>query len=188
VHGFFEGGFLVEAGKLSGNSLSPLIARADFPESWRIVIGIPPGMLGLHGAEESETFQMSQLLRMSLQKTDTLCRLVLLGMLPALAEEDCQAFGEAMHDFNTLAGEAFAEVQGGVYASKAVAELVDFIRRQGIAGVGQSSWGPAVFAIVADPDRAKGLARQIQEQFALEPSRVFTTAARNQAAVVESSA
>jgi beta-RFAP synthase len=182
VHGFFEGGFLVEAGKLSRESLSPLVAHVPFPESWRIALAIPPGRLGLHGIEEREAFQ--RLRGISLEKTDTLCRLALLGMLPALAEQDWKAFGEALHDFNVLAGEAFAETQGGVYASEAVAELVGFIRHQGIAGVGQSSWGPAVFAISADPDQAKTIVRQIQEKFALEPSRVFTTSACNRGAVI----
>jgi beta-ribofuranosylaminobenzene 5'-phosphate synthase len=182
VHGFFEGGFLVEAGKRTGDSLAPLITRAAFPESWRIVLILPPGRPGLHGLEESEAFQ--KLHGMSQEKTDRLCRLVLLGLLPALAEKDWKGFGEALHEFNALAGETFAGIQGGVYAGEAVAEIVRHIRQQGIAGAGQSSWGPCVFAVAADEDQAYRLARNIQGKFPFGPSNVFVTPASNQGAVI----
>src|SRR6185437_1004041 len=77
-------------------------------------------------------------------RTDVLCRLVLLGLLPALVERDADAFGEAVYEFNARVGEAFAPVQGGVYASARIAELVAFVRGQGVRGVGQSSWGPKI--------------------------------------------
>ena len=86
----------------------------------------------------------------------TLCRLVLLGMLPALAEHDLEAFGEALYDFNCRAGEPFAPVQGGVYAGPRIAEVVAFVRQQGVRGVGQSSWGPTVFAVTEDEAGAEG--------------------------------
>src|SRR5208282_5500231 len=99
-----------------------------------------------------------------------LCRLVVLGMLPALVEADLEAFGEAVHDFNARAGETFAAVQGGIYASPRGAEIVAFLRRSGIRGVGQSSWGPALFAVVEDDDRARALAEALRARFALNPS------------------
>ncbi len=186
VHGFFEGGFLVEAGKHCCEAIAPLVARALFPESWRVVLVIPPGKPGHHGIEESEAFQKLQARGIPLEKTNTLCRLVLLGMLPALAERDWKAFGEALHDFNAMVGETFADVQGGVYASEAVAEIVRFIRQEGIPGVGQSSWGPALFAVAADPDQASGLARRIEAKFQLGASRILVTSACNQGAVIRS--
>ncbi len=85
-------------------------------------------------------------------RTDALCRLILLGMLPALVERDCQVFGEALYEFNHRVGEAFAPAQGGVYAGPVVTGLVEWFRRQGVSGVGQSSWGPTVFAVVADAE------------------------------------
>jgi beta-RFAP synthase len=184
VHGFFEGGFLVEAGKRSGESLAPLVARVIFPESWRIVLVVPPGRPGLHGLEESEAFEKLQ--GIPQEKTDTLCRLVLLGMLPALAEKDWKTFGEALHEFNARAGETFASIQGGVYAGEAVGEIVRYIRQQGIPGAGQSSWGPAVFAMAADEDQARSVCRQVQEKFSLQPSCVFITSARNEGAEIRS--
>ncbi len=158
VHGFAQGGFLVEAGKSSGADLSPLVARLEWPADWRVLFVVPPVPPGCHGAAERAAFER---LTYSPAATEALCRLVLLGMLPALAEGDLPAFGEAAHDFNARVGELFAPVQGGAYASPAVAELVEFFRRRGVAGVGQSSWGPGVFAFVGDEERARWLRDQL---------------------------
>jgi predicted sugar kinase len=76
----------------------------------------------------------------------------------------------------------FAPVQGGTYAGPRVAALVEFIRAQGIAGVGQSSWGPAVFAVVADEERAEGLVRLLSKQFGLPARQAWATPAANHGA------
>lgn len=183
VHGFAAGGFLVEPGKRSDDGVSPLLVRLPFPNSWRVVVAVPPAEPGLHGSREREAFR-ELLGRPSLAATTAvLCRLVLLGMLPALMEEDLDGFGEALHDFNARVGEAFAPVQGGTYAGRGVAEVVDFLRRQGVRGVGQSSWGPAVFAVVGDEDQAEDLARRLGRQLA-SGSPVFVTRGCNHGAEV----
>ena len=181
-HGFFHGGFLVEAGQSRAAAASPLIARVPFPESWRIVLVIPPWGTGLHGQEESEAFQ--QLHALPLSQTEKLCRLVLLGLLPALIDNDLAAFGEALFDFNHSAGQAFAAIQNGTYASPRIAELIQFIRQQGIAGVGQSSWGPTVFAVVEDELRGNELTRRIRDAFGLQEHEVMVTRACNQGASI----
>lgn len=183
VHGFGAGGFLVDGGKREAEALAPLVARADFPEDWRIVVVLPASGPGLHGLPERQAFDRLSAAPADPAHTDALCRLVLLGMLPALAECDIEAFGEAVHDFNVRVGEAFAPVQGGIYASPAVAELVAFLRRAGDRGVGQSSWGPAVFAVAADEDRATDLAASLRLRFSLDKSQVVVTRGDNQGAV-----
>jgi beta-RFAP synthase len=185
VHGFIQGGFLVEGGKGSQQALPPLLARLPFPESWRLVLVLPTDGLGLHGTKEHDAFQTLQRRRIPPTTTDTLCRLVLLGMMPALAEEDWLAFGEAIYDFNARVGELFAPFQGGKYSHRLGEELVPFIRRQGIFGVGQSSWGPAFFAITPDDDRAGDLIRRIRDRFDLGAAEVFSTQASNEGAVTD---
>jgi predicted sugar kinase len=86
----------------------------------------------------------------------------LLGLLPALIERDAQTFGEAVFDFNARVGELFAPVQGGTYASKSATGLIDYLRREGVPGVGQSSWGPTVFAFVRDADHAAYLSERVR--------------------------
>jgi predicted sugar kinase len=96
-----------------------------------------------------------------------------------------RAFGEALYDFNLRAGEAFANVQGGFYASPRIAEAVEFIRSEGVYGAGQSSWGPTVFAIAETQEEADALAEKLRVQFSLGPDRIFVTPACNTGAVAE---
>jgi beta-RFAP synthase len=185
VHGFGQGGFVVEGGRRVGETVAPLVAWVPFPETWQLLVIFPPGRSGLHGRLEEEVFACLVQGRFALETTDTLCRLVVLGMLPALREGDLEAFGEALFDFNLRAGEMFAAVQGGPYASQEVADLAAFLRRQGVRGVAQSSWGPALFAVTADPERAASLACRIREQFPMDPAAVLVTRACNRGAVME---
>jgi len=183
-HGFFHGGFLVEAGQTSHSRISPLVTRLPFPEAWRIVLVIPPWGAGLHGFEESGAFRQLLTDGIPLQRIEHLCRLVLLGLLPALVEVDFKSFGEALFDYNILAGEVFSKAQGGTYASSQIAEVIGFIRRQGVAGVGQSSWGPTVFSIMEDEAVANDLAGRIRKGFHLQEKDVLVTSACNQGATV----
>jgi beta-RFAP synthase len=184
VHGFARGGFLVEAGKTSREALAPLVAHRDFPEEWPIVLVLPAEAQGLHGLGETQAFARLAAEGLPQARTDRLCRLVLLGLLPALAERDLPAFGEAVYEFNRLVGEAFRPVQGGVYAHPRGAEVVAFVRRQGVRGVGQSSWGPALFAVTSDPERAAALAQDLRRHFSLQPGEVLVTGAANDGAAV----
>jgi beta-RFAP synthase len=184
AHGFARGGFLVEAGKTDGQALAPLVAQAAFPEAWRVVLVLPGGARGLHGPGECRAFERLADLRPDPARTAALCRLVLLGLLPALAERDLPAFGEALYEFNRRVGEAFRPVQGGVYAHPGSEEVVGFVRRQGVRGVGQSSWGPALFAVTADAGAGDALARQVGRHFGLGPDEVLVAAAANEGARV----
>jgi beta-RFAP synthase len=117
--------------------------------------------------------------------TERLCRLVLLGLLPALVERDLAVFGEALHELNRLVGEAFRHLQGGIYAHPEAADLVAFLRRQGIRGVGQSSWGPTLFAVVA-LGQAEHVAALLRERCsgAFTAGVVIVTSAANEGAEV----
>lgn len=180
LHGFDQGGLLVEAGKTSEADISPLVARGAFPEEWRVLLLLPRGARGLHGQPEKDAF--AQLARQaSPSTTDVLCRLTLLGMLPALHEKDLPAFGEALYEFNQRVGEMFRPAQGGVYAHPRTAEIVKFLRARGVHGVGQSSWGPAVFAILP-ADLAVEAATQVHDRFGLDESEWILTSARNEGA------
>ena len=149
VHGFELGGFLVEGGKTLDAAVSPLLLRHDFPDDWHILLITPRDWHGTHGCREIEAFRDLMIQERDDRTTETLCRLVLLGMLPALIERDLPAFGEAIYDFNRRVGEMFQTVQGGIYAHPRIEEIVKILRGAGVRGVGQSSWGPTVFAVGA---------------------------------------
>jgi len=183
IHGFAQGGLLVDGGKAVATAVAPLVARHDFPEIWQVLLILPAWAQGLHGTAERQAFQQLLDTGTAAATTDALCRLALLGLLPALVERDLAGFGEALHEFNARVGEAFAPVQGGVYAHPRLAELVAFLRAQGARGVGQSSWGPAIFAVWTE-DAAADLARRVRERFGLSAAEVFVTTACNRGALV----
>jgi len=89
--------------------------------------------------------------------------LVLLGILPALAEGNLAAFGAALSEVQVINGRWFAHAQGGTFAPGPSSELVRRMREWGAAGIGQSSWGPAVYGIVDGDDAAELLARRVRE-------------------------
>lgn len=158
VHGFACGGLIVDAGKTNADALGTLAVRQALPGEWRVVLLTPSGPRW-HGDSERRVFGQAHLAT-PLAITNTMCRLIVCDLLPALAEADCEATGQALFAYNQLAGRAFAPVQGGTYASPAIAEAIAQLRGLGVAGVGQSSWGPTVFALCADADRAAWVANR----------------------------
>jgi beta-ribofuranosylaminobenzene 5'-phosphate synthase len=89
--------------------------------------------------------------------TERLCRLVLLEMLPALADADAERFGAALTEYGQSVGNYFKPVQGGEYANPQMAELAHWLRSAGIRGVAQTSWGPTLAVCCADSERAQVL-------------------------------
>ena len=121
---------------------------------------------------------------MPLETTAELCHEILLTLLPAAAEHDVVRFGQAVYALNRRVGECFAAAQGGVYADPLLQDVVTFVRAQGFEGVGQSSWGPTLFAVTRDADEAAGLAGMIRARFAFAPDEVIITSANNDGATI----
>lgn len=152
VHGFEHGGLIVDAGKLPGEDVSPLLAHVQLPQEWRVVVFASPVSGNWHGHHERTAFATARG-----GDPAALRRLAETAIIPAVRAGDVTAFGDAVHEFNRRAGEPFAAAQGGAYASAGIEELIAELRQSGIHGVGQSSWGPTVFAIVPDSDTALSL-------------------------------
>ena len=184
LHGFVHGGLIVDGGRRNQADPPPLVARAHFPEDWSILIVRPPGPRGRHGEEENQAF--SELPVLPERITERLCRLVLLGILPALAEHNLPAFGAAVSELQHHVGSLFAPLQGGLYASRESAALIDELERLGLAGAGQSSWGPSLYAFgeVSESEQMSISAR-IQSDFGLDASAILWTRAANHGAVLE---
>jgi len=183
IHGFDHGGFLVEGGKREDRAIAPLIFQHPFPPEWRIVVAVPRGECGLHGNAEREAF--SRMDTLAAGSEQPLSRLTLIGILPALLEGQFAEFSESLYDFNRLAGELFRTVQGGPY-SRAAGAVVEAMRRLGVMGVGQSSWGPAVFAVTQDAESALSLAERLRTSSDLPALDIWTAQALNSGASFES--
>jgi beta-ribofuranosylaminobenzene 5'-phosphate synthase len=160
----FEGGGLVVEGGRRANSdaIGPLIARLPFPPSWRCVVAVPKRAPAISGEDEAEA--LAKLPPPPDGQVEEVAHLVLMVLLPALAEGDLDAFGRSLTAIQTITGQWFAPVQGGAFAPGPSAELVHRMADWGVSGVGQSSWGPAVYGIVdGGDDEGSRLADRVRQ-------------------------
>lgn len=184
VAAFEQGGLLVDGGKsvqaVAENSfkIPPLVARLAFPPEWSILVALPRGQEKLFGSAEKKVFQTLE--PMTEQMSGAICRLVLMKLLPALCEEDLTTFGEGINEIQSYLGDYFTPVQGGRYASPTGADLADFWLKLGVAGVGQSSWGPAVYGFITKKNEESFL--QQTREFLGGGEPVFVAKGRNQGA------
>ena len=145
---FEKGGFVVDGGKSAAENapFPSLIYHQPFPTEWRFVVAIPNLTEGLSNSQENHAFE--RLSKMPAEDVGKICRLTMLKLLPSLAEIDIKNFGEALTGIQEIVGGYFAQVQGGKFTRADVAECIEFMKEIGAYGVGQSSWGPALYGVV----------------------------------------
>jgi beta-ribofuranosylaminobenzene 5'-phosphate synthase len=156
---FALGGFIVEGGRRAGaDTIAPLLARYPIPEGWRCVVAVPDGAPGLYGEAEAAAF--ARLPPPPEREVERVAHLVLMQLLPALVEADLPSFGAALTEVQRVTGAWFASQQGGAFASGPSATLVRRMPEWGAVGVGQSSWGPAVYGLVEREESGRALAER----------------------------
>ena len=159
---FEDGGLVVEGGRRAGSDeCGPLIARVPIPSTWFCILAIPEGAPGISGAGEAEAF--AKLPAPPERDVERVAHIVLMSLLPALADADLPGFGRALTEVQEITGQWFTSVQGGTFAPGGSADLVRRLREWGASGVGQSSWGPAVYGIVEGHEAAGRLADRVVE-------------------------
>jgi beta-RFAP synthase len=153
---FEGGGFVLEGGRREGGGLAPLLLRHPMPPSWRCLVVVPRAVAGLSGAAEAQAFRT--LPPPPEREVEAVSHLVLMGMLPALVEGRLAEFGAALTEVQRVTGGWFAPAQGGAFAPGPTATLIEALRAEGAVGVGQSSWGPTVYALAGSDADAAALA------------------------------
>ena len=160
--GIFElGGFVVDGGRGDTDAAPPVISRLPFPEEWRVVLLFDRQLSGLHGEREAAAFR--ELPRFPEHRAERMARLVLMKLLPALAEAQLADFGSALTDLQQTIGDHFAAAQGGRYASRRVEHALQRLAGWGAAAYGQSSWGPTGFAIFAGQAAAEAAIQRLAQ-------------------------
>jgi beta-ribofuranosylaminobenzene 5'-phosphate synthase len=160
---FALGGFIVEGGRRAGaKEIAPLLARFAIPEHWRCVVAVPAGPPGLSGEAEAAAFE--RLPPPSEREVERVAHLVLMQLLPALVEDDLGSFGAALTEIQRVTGGWFASQQGGIFAPGPSATLVRQMAEWGALGVGQSSWGPAVYGLVGSETEGRALAARVADR------------------------
>ena len=169
---FAHGGFVLEGGRADhADGVAPLLAHLAFPAAWRCIVAVPQGKPGLAGDQEAAAF--ARLPAPDAREVEQVAHLVLMQLLPALAEGDLVGFGTALGEVQRITGGWFAPAQGGVFAPGATRELVERLREWGAVGVGQSSWGPAVYGIVGEAAAARVLAGRVRGALGPEGGAVY---------------
>jgi beta-ribofuranosylaminobenzene 5'-phosphate synthase len=178
---FEAGGAVLDSGPRDG-ALPELVARVPFPESWRVLLIFDAHAKGLDGASEVAAFEA--LPAFPNAEADALRMRIMERALPALEHSDFAGFCAEVGHLQQVMGAYFAPLQGGPYTSPHVAELLAWLRKQGVTGLGQSSWGPTGFAFAASAQEGEALLAAAKAH-AQEGTLRFTLAqGRNQGAEI----
>ena len=162
--GLFEtGGVVVDGGRGAKTITPPAISRAEFPQNWRVILVRDTAALGLYGSNEKEAF--ASLAPLSTHASGELCRLVLMQVLPSLAEREFAAFTSAITRIQQIVGDYFAPAQSGRrFTSPKVETLIERLQTAGATGIGQTSWGPTGFAFAESEDLAEKFCASVKAQ------------------------
>jgi beta-ribofuranosylaminobenzene 5'-phosphate synthase len=184
IGAFALGGVILDGGRAEEDDTPPpIVSRLDFPEAWRVLLIVDPKNGGLHGPAEYEAFRL--LPQFPERLAADLSRLMLMQALPALAEADLPRFGEAVSELQRRVGDYFSPVQGGRFSSPHVAAALAWLEAAGIAGFGQSSWGPTGFAFAASPAEGEALMAEAERRWG-GSLRFRLVKGRNRGAEIES--
>lgn len=177
---FRHGGFVFDTGKSRDDDIPKLLLRLSFPDDWRFVVLLPKGR-GLSGAEEKRVFESN--IEIPEHLVFRACFYMFHELATAVADRDFRAFSNALAALQETVGEMFKHFQGGVFADWCKG-AVDLLKRVGVVGVGQSSWGPAVYGVVESEDEASRIVDKIRSGF---DGAVFVAKPDNKGAIVERS-
>jgi len=184
VAAFERGGFILDGGhKFSQKKAflpsaasklppAPVLLRRDFP-GWDVVVAVPE-QKGASQKNEVDIFRKE--CPVPLQEIEKLSHVILMRLLPSLAEEDLVTFGKSI---NAIQGLGFKKRE--VELQPVSKDLMQVLRDGGAHGAGMSSFGPTVYAFGEDANNLKNIA----EEFLKGKGQVFISKARNEGAMIE---
>ncbi len=176
IHGFFKGGFIVDAGHKVENGrgfapssfrscseVPPIASRFRIPKSWRFALFFPRGHR-YSGGQELEFFRKNTPVSKSEVK-DTLA-LIHHGLAPAVFADDILMVRDVLREIHRI-GFKRREIEG---KTEAVRRLLTKIREIPECAGGMSSMGPLIYAVMKKPseyllEELEGLARKEEAIF-----------------------
>ncbi len=190
VAAFEDGGFIVDAGHPTSRfttappadgdwTVPPVVARYSLPSAWRFLVVLPTAAPGRSG-EDEDTSMRAVVERADPTIADEIASVLTHRLLPAAAEGRREAFGDAIASIGRLNGRWYADAQGGVYRPPA-GSLIDALTECPVlSGVGQSSWGPAVYGLtdVDHSEEAHTAAKEALERAGVNGEIIVTPPAQ----------
>jgi beta-ribofuranosylaminobenzene 5'-phosphate synthase len=162
--------------------------RHELPDRWRIVLAIPDADPGLEGDAEARS------MRSAVQGGESalaaeIADLVDERLLPSASQAELEAFGGALSAFNRLNGAWYTAGQNGAFSDPAGRIIERMADADAVAGIGQSSWGPAVW-ILTDNERATRVKTRLEKtnenDFSTLDVRILRIARRGRTATTHS--
>lgn len=161
TYGFFHGGLIYESGKSGPDGTSRLEHRVALPSSWRILLICRRRGQGMSGAGEQHAF--GHVAPVPTDVSTSLKNEVACHLLPAAREGRFQDFSESVYRYGHRAGMCFSNVQGGPFSDAWQEQLIQRLRSWDLHGVGQSSWGPTVFAFTESQQMADDFSARLRD-------------------------
>jgi beta-ribofuranosylaminobenzene 5'-phosphate synthase len=182
------GGFSVKPGEhvlmREEPLIPPLIFHKDFPRDWRFVLARP--LVAPKSPDKEAEEEAFSTLRDRKAPAELIHKgyfVLAAKLLPALLEENAEAFGKALTEIQVTVGRIYQPVQEQIF-NPASQWLIPVLNKSGALGIGQSSWGPTVYAFSGSPEEAQKITRKIKAD-AGEKAEVTLVGADNSGARVE---
>jgi beta-RFAP synthase len=179
VHGYFRGGLIYENSQ-QPVPLNPLQRRLELPADWSVGLFWPKRETE-RVSGEIERRHFRRLGSASNGRRGKLRSAIVSRILPAAEAGDFEAFADAVQRYNRDSGLLFAPIQQGPYNGPEVDEVIRWLLQSGARGIGQSSWGPGVFAWFASREAAQALVDSVPPELA----EASVTSVRNVARTLE---
>ncbi|GLC24287.1 beta-ribofuranosylaminobenzene 5'-phosphate synthase family protein [Roseisolibacter agri] len=155
---FDAGGLVLEGGRrVDRDDPAPFLARLAIPTEWRCVVALP-SVPRAGGTIEELPADLPPA-----REVERVAHLVLMSLLPALAEGDLATFGGTLTEIQQLTGRWLAAAPHGATAADASNDLVPAMLDWGAAGAGQSARGPTVFGVVGGAEAGAALAARVRD-------------------------
>ena len=195
--GVFErGGLVIDSGrKCEKEELQPVktpddlpyvIARYSMPKNWYFIIIVPDNIRGLREEEEQPILRKPR--KPSKDTQYKLYSTLLLEFIPSIVRRDIIGFGKALTKIQYITGEYFSNYQENIFCCRESEEIAKLLMTYGSYGVGQSSWGPAIYGLTGSINKAKLLVNKVLRELESKKIKikyVFITRPRNRGYIIK---
>lgn len=181
TYGFLHGGLIVDRGKTANEKLAGLDLHLPFPEDWRFVLIKSEADSGLSGTQEENFFTEST--ESLIGKRNQLIEIAKSQIVPAVIKKDFDTFSQAVYQFGKTSGSYFSKVQGGPFNGRRITEIITRLREFGFMGVGQSSWGPTVYAVAKSDNEANRISELMSIHLSRQETMIVTRPSRGGATI-----
>tara|TARA_B100000029_G_scaffold516604_1_gene631642 strand:- start:2563 stop:3525 length:963 start_codon:yes stop_codon:yes gene_type:complete len=163
--GIFEkGGFVLDSCKKVGE-YPKIIIRKKFPADWRLILVSDTDSKGSYfGIREKKFFLNDKSLK---KHVSDLSHITLRGIIPSIMYEDYNYFVENIAEFQKITSLYYKKVQQGTFASKKISIIMQYLKKMGIVGTGQSSWGPSSYIFAESTNHAKEIINILNNKFSM---------------------